>query len=117
MRFRTALSLASFFLFCFAVAAWTSPLPAQAASLNTAPDAQSVAGKISSVGDAAFTLDVAKSQNSEANSNTLQFLIDGNTKVEGKLAVGAQATVEYRNDSGKYVATRVVVTPASGLSY
>ena len=116
MRFRTALSLASFFLFCFAIAAWTSPVPTPAASLNTAPDAQSVAGKISSVGDAAFTLDVAKSQNSE-NSSTLQFLIDGNTKVEGKLAVGAQATVEYRSDSGKYIATRVVVTPASGLSY
>jgi hypothetical protein len=117
MRFRTALSLASVFLFCFAVAAWTSPLPAPVASLNAAPDAQSVAGKISSVGDAAFTLDVAKSQGPDATSNTLQFLIDGNTKVEGKLSVGAQATVEYRNDSGKYIATRVVVTPASGLSY
>ena len=115
MRFRTALSLATFFFVCFAIAAWTSPLPAQAAYLNTAPDAQSVAGKISSVGDAAFTLDVAKSQNSD--SSTLQFLIDGNTKVEGKLAVGAQATVEYRNDSGKYIATRVVVTPPSGMSY
>jgi hypothetical protein len=114
MRFRTALSLVTFFVVCFAVAAWTSPLPAQAATLSSAPDAQSVAGKISSVGDAAFTLDVAKSQDSEAKSNTLQFLIDGDTKVEGKLSVGAQATVEYRNDSGKYIATRVVVTPASG---
>jgi len=112
MRFRTALSLVTFFVVCFAVAAWTSPLPAQAASMNAAPDAQSVAGKISSIGDAAFTLDVAKSQNS--GTNTLQFLVDGNTKVEGKLSVGAQATVEYRNDSGKYIATRVVVTPASG---
>jgi len=117
MRFRTAVSLASFFLLCFAIAAWTSPLPAQAAYLSTAPDAQSVAGKISSIGDAAFTLEVAKSQGSDANSNTLQFLIDGNTKVEGKLSVGAQATVEYRNDGGKYIATHVVVTPASGLSY
>jgi hypothetical protein len=115
MRFRTALSLATFFLVCFAVAAWTSPLPALAASMNTAPDAQSVAGKISSIGDAAFTLDVAKSQDSGAKSDTLQFLIDGNTKVEGKLSVGAQATVEYRSDGGNYIATRVVVTPASGM--
>jgi hypothetical protein len=109
MRFRTVLSLATFFLVCFTVAVWTGPIPAQAAFL-TAPDTQSVAGKISSVGDAAFTLDVAKSQNSDAN--TLQFLVDGNTKVEGKLSVGAQATVEYRSDNGKYVATHVVVTPS-----
>lgn len=109
MRFRTVLSLATFFLVCFTVAVWTGPIPAQAALL-TAPDTQSVAGKISSVGDAAFTLDVAKSQNSDAN--TLQFLVDGNTKVEGKLSVGAQATVEYRSDNGKYVATHVVVTPS-----
>lgn len=115
MRFRTAVSMVTFFLVCFAVAVWTSPLPAQAASMTAAPDAQSVAGKISSVGDAAFTLDVAKSQDTEAKSNTLQFLIDGNTKVEGKLSVGAQATVEYRNDSGKYIATHVVVTPASKM--
>jgi hypothetical protein len=57
---------------------------------------------------------VTKSQNS--GSNTLQFLVDGDTKVEGKLAVGAQATVEYRGAEGKYIATRVVVTPASGMN-
>jgi len=117
MRFRTALSLVTFFVVCFAVAAWTSPLPAQATTMNSAPDAQSVAGKISSIGDAAFSLEVAKSQDSEAKSNTLQFLVDGNTKVEGQLSVGAQATVEYRSDGGKNIATHVVVTPASGLSY
>jgi hypothetical protein len=117
MRFRTALSLTTFFLICFSIAAWTSPTNAQAASVKTAPDSQSVAGKISSVGDAAFTLEVAKDKSSNEGSNTLQFLIDGNTKVEGKLSVGAQATVEYRNDSGKYIATHVTVTPASGMSY
>ncbi len=109
MRIRIAVSLATLFLLCFAVATWTSP----AATLTMAPDTQSVAGKISSVGDAAFTLDVPKS-NDAANPNTLQFQVDGNTKVEGKLTVGAQATVEYRSDGGKYMATHVVVTPASG---
>jgi hypothetical protein len=48
--------------------------------------------------------------------NTLQFLIDGDTKVEGKLSVGAQATVEYRSEEGKNIATHVVVAPASGIS-
>jgi hypothetical protein len=79
---------------------------------NPPPDTQSVSGKISSVGDAAFTLEVAKDHG--ADPSTLQFLVDGTTKVEGKLAVGSQATVEYRSDNGKYIATHVVVTPASG---
>ncbi len=41
--------------------------------------------------------------------------IDGNTKVEGKLQIGSQATVEYRLADGKNVAVHVVVAPASGL--
>lgn len=111
MRFRTALSLAAFFLVCFTCAVWASPLTAQPAFTNPA-DTQSVTGKISSIGDAAFTLEVAKDRN--ADPSTLQFLVDGTTKVEGKLAVGLQATVEYRSDNGKYIATHVVVTPAPG---
>ncbi len=111
MRFRTALSLAAFLFVCFTFPVWASPLPAQPTITNPSPDTQSVTGKISSIGDAAFTLDVAKKEGSE--SNTLQFLVDGQTKVEGRLSVGSQATVEYRNDGGKYIATHVVVAPAS----
>jgi len=111
MRFRTALSLAAFLFVCFTCAVWASPLPAHATLTTPLPDTQSVTGKISSIGDAAFTLDVAKKEGSEAN--TLQFLVDGQTKVEGRLSVGYKATVEYRNDGGKYIATHVVVAPAS----
>jgi hypothetical protein len=104
MRFRTALSLATLFLICFTVAAWsTTPQPL--------PDNQSVAGKISSVGDAAFSVQVTKNQ----QVSTVEFLVDGDTKVEGKLAIGAQVAVEYRSDSGKNVAVHVVVTPSSGM--
>jgi hypothetical protein len=113
MQFRTAVLLAALFLVCFTAAAWSTPIPAETgtASLDAAPDAQSVAGKISSVGDAAFAVDVMKNK----NVNTLQFLIDGNTTIEGKLSVGAQATVEYRSEEGKNIATHVVVTTASGI--
>lgn len=45
----------------------------------------------------------------------MRFLIDGDTKVEGKLAVGAQATVEYRSENEKNIAVRVVATPISGI--
>jgi hypothetical protein len=113
MRFRTILSLATLFLACFTLAVWAEPLPSQPTLTdpNRSADNASVAGKISSVGDASFTLDVKKSQDSQ----TLEFLVDGNTKVEGKLTVGAQATVEYRADGDKYIATHVVVQASSSL--
>jgi hypothetical protein len=47
--------------------------------------------------------------------STVEFLVDGDAKVEGKLATGAHATAEYRSNSGKNVAVHVVVTPASGM--
>ena len=82
MRFRTILSLATLFIACFTLAVWAEPLPSQSIStnLNPTPDSASVAGQISSVGDASFTLDIKKSQDSQ----TLQFAIDGSTKVKPK---------------------------------
>jgi hypothetical protein len=64
------------------------------------------------VGDAEFSLQVTKNQ----DVNTVQFMVDGKTKVEGKLAVGAQATVEYHSNESKNIAVRVIVTPASGMN-
>ena len=115
MRFRTILSLATFFLTCFTLAVFAQPLPANAASYGWegSPENQSVSGQIASVGDAVFAISIAK--NNQA-PQTVEFLVDDKTKVEGKLTVGAQAVVEYRSDSGKYVATRVVVTPATGVN-
>ena len=113
MRFRTSLCLATPFLSCFTIAAWSAPLPAQRAASHAlaVADNQSLSGKISSVGDAEFSVQVMKNQ----DVNTVQFVTDGNTKFEGKLAVGAQATVEYRSNEGKNLAVRVIVTPASGM--
>jgi hypothetical protein len=113
MRFRTALCLATLFLVCFTVAAWSSPVPDRLVPSDLQPttDNQSLSGKISSIGDAQFSLDVLK----DKDVNTFQFLVDDHTKVDGKLSVGAQATVEYRSDGDKNIAVRVVVTPASGI--
>lgn len=112
MRFRTSLCLATLFLVCFTIAAWSTPPAAQpgADSLQPAADNQSLSGTIASVGDAEFSVQVAKSK----DTSTIQFAVDDNTKVEGKLAVGAQATVEYRSDAGKNIAIHVIVTPANG---
>lgn len=113
MRFRTVLSLATLFVFCFTVAVWSQPLsPGALASRSEGGVAgESVSGKISAIGDASFSVDVVKNQ----DVHTVQFLIDGNTKMEGKLKVGAQATVEYRSDEGRNVATHVVVKSTATL--
>jgi hypothetical protein len=110
MRLRTALSLASFFLVCFTLAVWRSPAVALLHDKNAALEIQSVSGKIAAVGDAEFTLDLGK----DREPDRLKFLIDSETRMEGKLAIGANATVDYRSADGRNIATRVVVVAASG---
>lgn len=114
MRFRTALCLATLLLTFFTVATWSSPTLDRrlGSDPQPAPDNQSLSGKIASIGDAAFALEVAKGK----EARTVQFLVDDQTKVEGQLTVGAQATVEYRSDAGNNIAVRVVVTSTSGFS-
>jgi len=112
MRFRTALSVASFFLLCFTVAVWSTPSDAKdVVKTNPAAETQTVLGKIASVGDREFSVEVREGE----QQGKQKFMVDGNTKVEGKLLVGAQATVEYRSEGGINIATHVTVTPASGV--
>jgi hypothetical protein len=115
MRFRTVLTLATLFMACFTLAVFAQPLPAKDAGLGAgrAPENQSVSGQIASVGDAVFTISTKKDNQ---KPQSVEFLVDDKTKVEGKLTIGAQALVEYRSDSGKNIAVHVVVTPASGVS-
>jgi hypothetical protein len=99
---------------CFAVAAWSTPNLERVglADSNETLDNQSLSGKIASIGDATFSLEIAQNQ----DKKTVKFAVDEETKVEGKLAVGSQTTVEYRSDNGVNLAIRVVVTPASGVN-
>jgi len=101
------------FFVCFTVASCATPVPDRLvpAKLFPSPDNQSQSGKIASIGDAAFSLEVMKGQ----ERKTIEFLIDEDTKVEGKLEVGFHATLEYRPESGKNIAVHVVVAPASSL--
>lgn len=110
MRFRVVLSLAKFFLVCFTMAVLAQPMTAEPQSDGT-PRNQSVSGKIASVGDAVFTVSIAKDKQAPQN---VEFFVDDKTRVEGKLKVGAGALVEYRSDSGRNIAVHVVVTPVAG---
>ncbi|MBZ5541828.1 MAG: hypothetical protein LAN61_15020 [Acidobacteriia bacterium] len=112
MRLRTVLSLATLFVLCFTVAVWSLPVNTRPLLSGLASSNPTVTGKLSAIGVASLTNDVKKSQDAEP----MQFLIDDNTKLEGKLTVGAQATVEYRaSDNGKNVALHVVVQPVASL--
>jgi hypothetical protein len=112
MRFRTVLFLSSLYLLCFTVAAWSSTFAYQPTSSGSAAvDTKSISGKIAAVGDSEFSLEVPKAE----KPATFQIQIDNDTQLEGTLAVGAQATVDYRTTDGKMIATHVVVTPASGV--
>src|SRR5215475_14416957 len=64
MRFRTALSLATLFLVCFTIASWSTAASEVLGptSMTAPPDNQSQSGKIASIGDAAFTLEVIQGQ-------------------------------------------------------
>jgi hypothetical protein len=113
MRFRAILTLATLFMACFTAAVFAQPLPANDAEAGERPpENQSVSGQIASVGDAAFAVSITSKD--QQKPQTVEFLVDDKTKVEGKLAIGAQALVEYRSDSGRNIAVHVVVTPASG---
>ena len=114
MRFGTVLSLSTLFLGCSAAAAWSQPLPAQPSGSPAFPAAESrsISGKISSIGDASFAVDVVKKNQ---QPRTIHFLVDDNTKVEGRLTVGAQAVVEYRAHGENNIAVRVVVKAASAV--
>jgi hypothetical protein len=102
------------FLMCFTVAVWSTPLTSQPASRPYDPATQkgSVSGRISSIGDASFSVDVKKSQ----DLVTLRFLIDDTAEIDGRLEIGSATTVEYHTGGGNNIATHVVV-PSAVHSY
>jgi hypothetical protein len=84
------------------------------------PQTQSASGIISAVDKSSFSLTLALSGHVKAGENLLQqdppksmtFVIDKNTTIEGKLQVGSNADVTYRDDTGgNHLAIGVRVTP------
>jgi hypothetical protein len=113
MRFRTILTagpLAILFSTFLAVAGWSEPAPQPFSGADRpATQSGSVSGRISAVSADSLSVDVQKSQ----EPVTLKFLIDNNTKIDGKLKVGITATVDYRTEDVNNIAVHVVVHPAA----
>jgi hypothetical protein len=76
---------------------------------------QSASGRIASVQGNTFTLEPQKSQSSNREQaqqeKALTFTIDQSTTVEGKIEVGANADVTYRQQAGNNIAVSVRVSP------
>jgi hypothetical protein len=86
--------------------------PAQPAPNQPAPDAtatSSASGKIVAATDTSLSLEIQQG----SDPSTQQFVINSETKVDGKLAVGAMATVEFRTDNGTQIATQITVQSGS----
>jgi hypothetical protein len=84
-----------------------------------AAQTQTVSGKIASVDKSSFSLTVASATTSNqgehlmkesAGQKSMTFQIDKNTTIDGKLQVGANADVTYRQDAGSNVAISVHVS-------
>jgi hypothetical protein len=90
-------------------------LPNTTAQHEQTAAAESVSGKIAEVQKTSFTLSIGPSHTigqdlQEPTQRSMTFQIDKNTTVDGKLQVGANADVTYREDAGKYVAINVRVS-------
>ena len=114
MRARSALSLTTLFIALFISGAWSLKLTSQSPSTlwSRVPENQSVTGTISAIRDAGFSVQVGK----DKEARTVRFLIDENTKIEGKLVEGAQVSVVYTTEKGENFAVHVVVAPPSRMN-
>jgi len=80
----------------------SQPSPAPAATA-------AVSGKIAAVSASSLSLTIQQG----SDAQTQQFVINSDTKIDGTLAVGAMASVEYRTDSGSQIATHITVQSGS----
>jgi hypothetical protein len=99
------------FVVCGFLAGWmllSSSAQAYSASPQSqnnqqAADAKTVSGKVASIGSdhKSFALEVS-------GGETMQFLLDNNTQVQGSVTTGTAAIVEYqKTDDGKLLALSV----------
>jgi hypothetical protein len=72
---------------------------------QTQPATKSVTGKVTTIGDEgkSFAIEVA----SGGNKQTMQFVVDKNTQVEGQVKSGVVVVVDYQPMNGQNLCVRV----------
>jgi hypothetical protein len=105
-------SLASLML--AGVAVHARPLPRQESQPKQRNEqTKTASGKVSDIASdkKSFTIEVIEGN----TKRTMQFVLDGNTQVQGQVSVGTDATVEFQpTPDGKNLA--VVITPRASQS-
>jgi hypothetical protein len=69
---------------------------------------QSVNGKVVTISSTQLTLEVK----ADDKTDTMDFVIDGNTKTDGDIKPGIQATVDYQVRDGKKFAAHIMLAEA-----
>jgi hypothetical protein len=121
-QMKKEIKIVSSALASLALAAATFAVPAntnaakQSSGQTQQIQTQSVSGKIASVDKSSFTLNVGSSATNPGNQmqqtspKTMTFMVDKNTTVDGKLKVGSNADVTYREEGGNNIAVSVRVS-------
>jgi hypothetical protein len=100
-KFVVCVSLAGLMLLSVSARAYSAP--AQPQNNQQSADAKTVSGKVASIGSdhKSFSLEVS-------GGDTMQFLLDNNTQVQGSVTTGTTAIVQYqKTDDGKLLALTV----------
>src|SRR5215469_5405104 len=90
-----------------------------AAGYSQATQVESALGRITSVQGNTFTLDVSKQPKSAnggstaKSNNVLTLTLDQDTDVHGKIVIGADANVTYREEDGNNIAISVRIVQQS----
>ncbi len=72
------------------------------------PDTKVTDGKVTGIGKESFSIEVKNADIPQ----TVEFTLNSDTKIEGRLAVGLIAQVEYKTDGDKNIAVHVIVSAA-----
>jgi hypothetical protein len=105
----TALTLSLLATGPSAVPLFSASVPAaQEQQAPKPPDTKVTDGKVTGVGKETFSIEVKNGKISQ----TVEFTVNPDTRIEGSLAVGLIAQVEYKTDGGKNIAVHVIVTAA-----
>jgi hypothetical protein len=93
-------------LLLLGLSARARPLLQQSQENRPAQQAKSVTGKVTDIGSdkKSFALEV----NEKSSKRTMQFVVDGNTQVQGRVTVGTEAAVQYQqSEDGKNLALSI----------
>jgi hypothetical protein len=103
-----SISLASLFVIGVSARAW--PVHVQDSGKQTAPVTKSVSGKVTSIANSGTSFSLAVEGDSK---QTMEFVVNQNTQVQGSVKVGTLVAVEYQPAGGSGQNLAVAITARS----